>query len=210
MSILGGGGRYKTRAWQAQAEANRIADYEAEQEFKQGVLADIRQARIARSQQEMSGLFAEGINVSGVSSGLSNISSVTASAVGRAYEQKENVDAYQAQVKAAQQAWKKYAKHQQSKATTVGTVTAVAGAVIGGVTGGPAGAVIGAQTGFKAGGAAANKDWGGTFSALMQGGVNYATMGGGTGTDSFQMTTQKNMGINTQSFAQNVGRKPTF
>lgn len=210
MSILGGGGRYKTRAWQAQAEANRIADYEAEQEFKQGILSNIRQARIARSQQEMSSMFAEGVSISGVEGGLANISSVTAGVTGRAYEQKENVDAYQAQVKAAELAWKKYAKHQKAKATTVGAVTAVVGAVIGGVTGGPAGAVIGAQTGFKAGGAAANKDWGGTFSALMQGASSAVTMGGSTGTDSFQMTQQKSMGMNTQSFAKNVGRKPTF
>lgn len=189
MSLLGGGGKYKSRAQTAEAEASTVANLIAEDDFKRGLLANIRQARIARAETLIQSV--EGVQNTGIISGLSNIASVTADTVGSAYLQKERQDQYQNYIETAQKAYKDLAKHQKKKgeaiALTAGALTAVAGGFAGAALAGSiglsttAGTVIGAgvglNTGIKAGSSAYKKDWGGTLSAIAGAAQTYYSLG---------------------------------
>ena len=211
MSVLGGGGRYKSRAQRAEWEAENIANQQAEDEFKQGLLSQLRQARIARSQMLSASSFSEGISNTGIQSGLSNIASETASATGQAYLAKERSDNYQDYINEAQRAYKDLAKHQKKKSTAIAVSAGAALAVTGGLAGaalaGAAGtstavgatmgAAAGMSAGMKAGAAASQKNWGGTFAALAQGASSFASMGTyGPGTTGYENMAGQSLAYN--------------
>lgn len=167
MALFSSGNKHKNRAWELEYEAERIANYEQEQQFKQTLLSNVREARIARSQYLASGLSAEGVTNSGETSAVANIESSLAGVTARANEAKLNTDKYNATIKAAQEEWSKYYKAKSDEAKGWGGVAAAVGTVATIASGGSAAFVLStAMNAFQGGYSASMGDWGGTMNAV--------------------------------------------
>lgn len=164
MGWFSSGKKYKRRAENALRTAEDIQDYQSEQEFRRGLLSNIRQERIARAQLEV-GNYSTVARSSSAEGAIANIDSSLAGETYFSYASSDRAQQIQDYQEYAQKQYKKYAKQQQKRSTAFSIAGIAAGALTGGALGAAGllgtataagGAIAGAQIGQGLGQIAAN------------------------------------------------------
>ena len=171
MGIFSSGSKWKNAARNALKNAQRIEYYQRDLEFQRGLLSNIRQNRLARSQLEL-GNYSDSYTSSSSAGAMANINSPLAGEIEYSYSTSQRMQEIQDYQEQAQDYMEKYAKQQKKKATAF----SIAGIALGAVTGG-----LGA--GLAAGGMTA-----------AGGAITGATMGQGIG-QMFSNTGQFGQGL---------------
>jgi hypothetical protein len=146
MGIFSSGKKYKKRAEAALAKAEDISDYQEEQDFRRGLLSNIRRERIARAQLEVAN-YSTTASTSSAQGALANIDSAMAGDTYYSYASSDRAQQIQDYTEYAQQMYQKYQKQQKKRATAFSVAGTIVGAATGGITGGVSGAVFGSQIG---------------------------------------------------------------
>lgn len=161
MGLFSSGKKYKRAAEAALRQANAIADYQSEVEFRRQLLSNIRQERIARAQLEV-GNYSTTARTSSQAGAIANIDSSLAGETDFAYSSSKRQQQMTDLTDYAQQMYNKYQKQTQRRATAFAVGGLAAGALTGGLlgvgtaVGGFGGAIAGGQIGQGVGQVASN------------------------------------------------------
>lgn len=154
MSIFGSSGKkYKRLAEKYINMANDVQDVQSAEDFKRGLLANIRENRMANAMVSV-GNYSDDYSSSSVAGAKANINSAFVGDTAYSYESSDRAQLIQDYTEIAQKYYEKYQKKQKKNAMLGSIGGAVVGAVVGVATGGfglgltaLGGGLLGAQAG---------------------------------------------------------------
>lgn len=155
MSVFSSGNKYRQRAEEALNMAIDISEYQSNVDFQRGLLANIRQHRIASAQLNLLN-YSDSFTSSSTAGAQAMLDTGLSDITRYSYETSQRSQEITDYQKEYEENMKKYAKQQKKKAGAFAVAGVVLGAVTGGIGFGVTGALSGASIGQGIGQIASN------------------------------------------------------
>ena len=146
MGLFSSGDKYKDRAEKALNMAIDISEYQSNEDFKRGLLANIRQHRIASAQLDLLS-YSDSFTSSSAAGAQAMLDTGLSDVTGYSYESSQRGQEITDYKQDYEKNIKKYQKQQQKRGTAFKVVGAVAGALTGGLAAGAVAGGMSAATG---------------------------------------------------------------